>query len=370
MKYVPWLVTSLIFLAGCLDFIDPNNENNPPLAMIKLSGTSPFEPDTNITFSAEGSSDPDGDTLEFFWDFDKNDGKNEKIAGDIGKFGKTVHSYSTEGEYTVTLTVSDGNELVSEEIVVTIKTLKSDIKAIINTEDETERTVKGEDQITFSFSAKDSISDSVITKYEWDFSYDSSDGFTTEKESKDSDTSWDFKSGLYSVRLRITNEMGETDESEFADDIDLKINYEYTSTKQISSEQQEHPVQLYSIPARYVRATLEYDAGNTHATDLDLYLYNTTQERKPDDDEGNNQNEECNVCVAKNYTHDTGSSEQLNDIELDYYNSSDRKWFDNVCNDEDRGFCEELGDWFIVVDHERGSADYTIRIEVIYWESN
>ena len=39
--------------------------------------------------------------------------------------------------------------------------------------------------------------------------------------------------------------------------------------------------------------------------DLDLYLYNHTQERNPDQDEGNNQDEECNGCVAKNYTHDT-----------------------------------------------------------------
>ena len=28
----------------------------------------------------------------------------------------------------------------------------------------------------------------------------------------------------------------------------------------------------------------------------------------------------------------------------------------------------ELGDWFFVVDHDRGNTDYTIRIEVIYWE--
>ena len=44
---------------------------------------------------------------------------------------------------------------------------------------------------------------------------------------------------------------------------------------------------------------------------------------------------------------------------MDYYNSTDRAWFDEI---------HELGDWFIVVDHERGNTDYTIRIEVIYWE--
>jgi hypothetical protein len=28
----------------------------------------------------------------------------------------------------------------------------------------------------------------------------------------------------------------------------------------------------------------------------------------------------------------------------------------------------ELGDWAFVVDHERGNPEYTIKIEVIYWE--
>ena len=96
-----------------------------------------------------------------------------------------------------------------------------------------------------------------------------------------------------------------------------------------------------------------------HDDDLDLYLYNHTQDRNPDQDEGNNQDEECNECVAKNYTHDTSNNEQINFIEMDYYNSTHRTWFDEG---------HELGDWFIVVDQERGNTEYTIRIEVIYWE--
>ena len=88
-------------------------------------------------------------------------------------------------------------------------------------------------------------------------------------------------------------------------------------------------------------------------------MYNHTQDRNPDQDEGNNQDEDCNECVAKNYTHDTSENEQVNFIEMDYYNSTHRSWFDER---------HELGDWFIVVDHERGNTEYTLRIEVIYWE--
>ena len=42
------------------------------------------------------------------------------------------------------------------------------------------------------------------------------------------------------------------------------------------------------------------------------------------------------------------------------YFKADRAWFDEA---------GELGDWWFVVDHERGTnPEYTIRIEVIYWE--
>ena len=109
---------------------------------------------------------------------------------------------------------------------------------------------------------------------------------------------------------------------------------------------------MYGLPARFIRATLEYETNSLHTRDLDLYLYNTTQERDPDDD--NNEN------VASNTTHDNDEIEQVNIIELDYYNSTHRSWFDES---------HELGDWTIVIDHERtGSSEYTIRIEVIYWE--
>ena len=85
---------------------------------------------------------------------------------------------------------------------------------------------------------------------------------------------------------------------------------------------------------------------------LDLYIYNHSQQRNPDDGDSE--------YVAVNDTHDNGNIEQINYIELDYYNSTDRAWFDEV---------HELGEWGVVVDHERtGSNEYTVKIEVIYWE--
>ncbi len=51
------------------------------------------------SFDAARSSDPEGDTLSYAWDFGTRDGTGINPA----------HSYSASGTYTATLTVSDGS---------------------------------------------------------------------------------------------------------------------------------------------------------------------------------------------------------------------------------------------------------------------
>ena len=359
MKYLPVIITGLLIFSGCLDFLEEEESNQAPTAVIKIEGSSPYEPDEEIIFTGKGSNDLDGDSLEYYWDFDSSDSYNDNKVGDISRDGRITHSYSQEKTYTVTLTVSDGDKTSSITAKVKVEKPSSELRAIVTTDDDTDETMNGDEQKSYTFSAAESISDSRITKYEWDFSYDSADGFVVDEETSNPEINHNFDSGLYTIKVRITNEMGETDEAGFSDDVELRINYDYSTTRTIDSGQQEHLVQLYGLPARYIRATLEYETSSFHDDDLDLYLYNHTQDKNPDQDEGNNQDEECNECVAKNYTHDSSETDQINFIEMDYYNSTHRSWFDER---------NELGDWFIVVDHERGNTEYTIRIEVIYWE--
>ena len=352
MKYISLIIIGLMISSGCLDFLDEESTNQSPTSIANFVGNGPFEPDEIITFTGKDSNDPDGDTLEYYWDFDVNDGIDENVRGDISNNGKITHSYNTEGTYTVTLTVTDGKDTDSSTVKVKVERENSEIRAIVTTEDEVNSEVNNAEKITYTFSAADSISESSITKYEWDFSYDSSDGFQSEEESNEAEISHDFDSGIYTIKVRITNEMGENDEASYSDDIELKINYKYSDTRNIDSGNQEHLLQVYGIPARYIKATLEYESNSVHSKDLDLYIYNHSQERNPDDSD--------TEYVAVNDTHDNGNIEQVNYIELDYYNSTDRAWFDEV---------HELGDWGVVVDHERtGTSEYTVKIEVIYWE--
>jgi len=352
MKYISLIIIGLMISSGCLDFLDEESTNQSPTSIANFVGNGPFEPDEIITFTGKDSNDPDGDTLEYYWDFDVNDGIDENVRGDISNNGKITHSYNTEGTYTVTLTVTDGKDTDSSTVKVKIEKETNEIRAIVTTDDEVNSEVNNAEKIKYTFSASDSISESAITKYEWDFSYDSSEGFQTDQESNEAEITHEFDSGIYTVKVRITNEMGESDEASYSDDIELKINYKYTDTRNIDSGHQEHLLQVYGIPARYIRATLEYDSDSTLTRDLDLYIYNHSQERNPDDGDSE--------YVAVNDTHDNDNTEQVNLIELDYYNSTDRAWFDEV---------HELGDWGVVVDHERtGTSEYTVKIEVIYWE--
>ena len=84
-------------LAGCLV---PFSGNNAPTSTFSMSPDSNVRSGDEITFNAAGSSDPDGDSLTFTWNFGD---------GNTGSGLTTTHSYVQDGEYTVRLTVSDGS---------------------------------------------------------------------------------------------------------------------------------------------------------------------------------------------------------------------------------------------------------------------
>ncbi|MFW3145483.1 MAG: PQQ-binding-like beta-propeller repeat protein [Thermoplasmatota archaeon] len=68
-----------------------------------------------VQFSAEGTVDPDGDPLTYYWDFDASDGIDRDKVGSV-----VSHVYYTAGVYRVTLTVTDGTTSVSKNMTVTV----------------------------------------------------------------------------------------------------------------------------------------------------------------------------------------------------------------------------------------------------------
>ena len=83
-------------MAGCLDLL---SGNDPPTAQMSLDPSQNIKTDQSITFSAAGSSDPDGDSMTFTWTFGD---------GNTGSGLTTSHTYVQAGEYVVRLAVGDG----------------------------------------------------------------------------------------------------------------------------------------------------------------------------------------------------------------------------------------------------------------------
>ena len=84
--------------------------NTAPVASVSASSTQGQAP-FSIDFSASASTDANGDALAYTWDFGD---------GATGEGITTSHVYEVAGNYTVTLTVSDGTLTDTETIAVVI----------------------------------------------------------------------------------------------------------------------------------------------------------------------------------------------------------------------------------------------------------
>ena len=76
-----------------------SSSNRPPVASVQANPTSGTAPLT-VHFTGSNSSDPDGNPIAFSWDF--GDGQNSTATN-------PDHTYSNNGSYTATLTVTDSH---------------------------------------------------------------------------------------------------------------------------------------------------------------------------------------------------------------------------------------------------------------------
>lgn len=96
----PWLILLVMLgaaiLPGCLEVF---NSNTAPSATFKVEPSGTLKAEMDINFDASASVDPEGDTLTYSWNF----GDSNTDSG-----SSVTHRYNQQGEYTVTLKVSDG----------------------------------------------------------------------------------------------------------------------------------------------------------------------------------------------------------------------------------------------------------------------
>ncbi|UCE38011.1 MAG: PKD domain-containing protein [Thermoplasmata archaeon] len=129
--------------------------NNPPIASASCDKTTAAE-DEVIYFSSAGTSDPDGHSLTYYWNFGD---------GDISDLANPHHSYSRSGTYNVRLWVFDSyGALDTADLTITVYNVPPTASAGDDV------SVFEDELVIFDGSLSyDTPSDRLKLKYYWDF---------------------------------------------------------------------------------------------------------------------------------------------------------------------------------------------------------
>ena len=165
--------------------------NNPPIAYAGIDQSAIIG--ATVYFDASDSSDDNGITL-YEWDFESD--------GIYDVTGITAsHIYNTEGANTVTLRVTDtGNQTDLDTAIVTITAPDYPPVADAGV------SYSAYTGYSIKFEGFNSTDDNGIVLYEWDFE---SDGIYDSTKAFDFHTY--YTAGIYTVTLRVTDTIGQTD---------------------------------------------------------------------------------------------------------------------------------------------------------------
>ncbi|WP_419211071.1 PKD domain-containing protein [Maribacter sp. X9] len=165
--------------------ITVNAVNAAPTAVASsdvTQGDAPLE----VAFSSAGSTD---DVLikEYQWDF--GDGSASSTEEN------PVHTFTTAGSYTVTLTVTDGGMLTdTDTLTITVNAVNAAPTAVASSD-----VTQGDAPLEVAFSSAGSTDDVLIKEYQWDFG----DGSASSTEENPVHTFT--TAGSYTVTLTVTD---------------------------------------------------------------------------------------------------------------------------------------------------------------------
>lgn len=121
MKLIAVIIVVVIIIIAALWFFvlggddsdngDNGDENQPPTAAFTYTPSEVYA-NATVSFDASGSSDPDGDDLEYTWDFDDPYADSGNPNTDSGVTAS--HIFTIPGDYNVTMVVEDGKGGIDE----------------------------------------------------------------------------------------------------------------------------------------------------------------------------------------------------------------------------------------------------------------
>jgi PKD repeat protein len=306
---------------------------------------------SSVTFSAAGSSDPDGDPLTFEWDFGD---------GNTGTGLTTSHTYAQPGDYVAELAVGDGTHeaTTSKTITVVDSSAKEPRAKITPSKDDDcegeESSANGDMVIvwvceedndindrevevsaTITLDGSDSwagcdpddsscYSEEYLVEWRWDLDtyIDSdNDGIADNDVDATGETyTWDSRpAGAWEVKLTVVDNNGLEDST----DSMVYVNYRGVWNDFMIDRAQPNPVLMtWEYPVtydqeskdriRYMRAKLSYPKedddqvgggipGQTTTNRLDLYMYNSTDEEISNTTGIENDNRDAGDCGNDEY---------------------------------------------------------------------
>ena len=160
-----------------------------PIPIANISGPYHGDEDSSITFDASNSSDPDGDPLQYRWDFDNDEN------WDTEWLNSSTATYAWSDDYTgiVKLEVSDGEFTETDTAPVVIMNVPPTVEA------GEDMTVQRNDLVQFNGSFSDPGNNDTHT-IEWDFGDGSNASGTLTPKHVYSDD------GVYTVALTVTDD--------------------------------------------------------------------------------------------------------------------------------------------------------------------
>ena len=328
-------------LSGCLATL---GLNEAPTVQMSIDPSGSVREGDTVTFSAAGSSDPDGDSLTFSWSFGD---------GNLGSGLTTSHVYTSTGTYAVRLTVADGNyeATMSKNITVidsgakkptaSIEAEKMDdcdgeeppngnfilIWVCDENKDEGDRSIGFTTEVQIDGSSSDAGGIDYIDRWEWDLdTFEDSDGDGIGDNDVDASSTeggivtFERSGGAVEVKLTVVSSNGLTDSTK----ITVYINYRGAWLDfEIDASLGEPVEMMWDFPVeyddgknriRYLRVKLDYPkedsdqplggiGGATTANRLDLYMYNTTsQDNEVTNTTGiDNENRDAGECGDDDY---------------------------------------------------------------------
>ncbi|MBS3813491.1 PKD domain-containing protein [Candidatus Bipolaricaulota bacterium] len=195
------LVLSLLLLSGCDGFFN----QKPSAEFTYYPDPATGELPLTVAFAGSDSSDPDGEIIEYEWDFGDPDSGGDNTSAEQNP----AHEYSDEGTYTVSLTVTDGDGASdTAEMEVEVKSgtppLNEDPIADISYSPDP---ATGELPLTVEFDGSGSSDpDGEVVNYQWSFGDpESGDDNTSSKEKPEHEYS---SEGTYTVTLTVMDDGG------------------------------------------------------------------------------------------------------------------------------------------------------------------